>query len=338
VAVLDSGQRPWRMRDVAQMAGVSHQTVSRVLNNPDLVSSATTKKVLDVIQKLDYRPSPAARALTTRRSGVIGVIDSGSKVLGQTQLLSSVERAARAAGFATLVAVVEDQRVRGVREAFDQLTNHNVEGIVAMGNTIEISDAAERLSASVPVAIVHAAQDQEGSVIHVGVDSVAAGAKATAHLIDVGRTKIAHVSGKSNWVDAMGRMAGWRQALDEADLGPGLVLPGDWTPTSGYQAGKAIAKHGGIDGVFVANDEMALGLLWALTESGARVPDDIAVIGFDDMPGTEFYNPPLSTMAQPFAELGRNCIEQLLTMIGGGEAHDVLFPAELIVRKSTVGE
>jgi DNA-binding LacI/PurR family transcriptional regulator len=324
------------MRDVAKLAAVSHQTVSRVVNTPDLVRPATRERVFAAIAALDYRPLSAARALSTRRSSVIGVVDSGSQVLGQAHLLNSVERAARLSGFSTHVAIVEDEAEDAVRDAFRRLVHSDVEGIVVMGNTDTMVEAAEVAGASVPVAIVSAPRTRHSQVIHVGVDSVAAGSAATQHLIDQGCVRIAHVSGPRHWNDAEGRIEGWRVALEEHDLAPAGLYVGDWSPESGYEAGLRIIAKGATDGIFVGNDHMALGLLWAIHEHCIRAPQDIAVVGFDDLVGAAVFTPPLTTMRQPFEQIGEKCIAQLLTMIEGKGAHDVTLQASLVVRNSSL--
>jgi len=323
------------MRDVAKLAGVSHQTVSRVVNNPSLVSPATRDRVLAAITALDFRPSPAARALSIRKSSTIGVVDSGSQVLGQANMLSSVERAARANGFFATVVVAGDETEDAVRDAFRQLVRSDVEGIVVMGNTDALTRAAEVAGASVPVAIVSGARTRHSQVIQVGVDSVAAGRLATRHLVEQGCTRIAHVSGPRHWNDAEGRIDGWRAALQDSGLVPAGLYEGDWLPESGYAAGCRIAEKGGVDGVFVGNDHMALGLLWALAERHVRVPDDIAVVGFDDLVGSAVFTPPLTTMRQPFEQIGEHAIAQLIAMIEGRGAQDVVLQASLVVRLSS---
>jgi len=336
-ALAAPGGRTLRMRDVAKLAGVSHQTVSRVLNNPEAVSEATTRRVLDVINTYGYRPSPVARALTTRRSGVTGVVDSGSRVLGQTYLLGSVERELRQAGYATHATVLEEETEDAVRDAFNQLIHRDVEGIVVMGSTIELTQVASRVSASIPVAIIDAVRTRKSGLIHVGVDSQDGAARATRHLIENGRRRVAHVSGPRRWTSAEGRIEGWRLALAQAGLVADALFEADWSPESGADAGRAIVAHGGIDAVFVGNDHMALGLMWALTEAGVRIPEDIAVIGFDNMPGSAVFTPPLSTMEQPFERLGAEAVKQILAALGSQQPQDVLLKARLVPRHSTVG-
>jgi len=328
--------RQWRMRDVAKLAGVSHQTVSRVVNTPDLVRPETRERVLAAIAALDYRPSSAARALSIRKSSTIGVVDSGSAVPGQAHMLSAVERAARGRGFATHVTTVNGEGEEAVRDALHQLVRDDVEGIVVMGNTAQLAHAAEVVGATVPVAMVSAPRARRSPVIHVGVDSVAAARTATRHLLDQGCTRVAHVPGPASWLDAEGRAEGWREALTAAGHVPSLVYPGDWSPESGYEAGRRIAAAGEVDGVFVGNDHMALGLLWALAEQGIRVPEDVAVVGFDDLVGAAVFTPPLTTMRQPFDAIGTESIAQLIAMIEGRGAHDVVLDAELVVRRSSL--
>jgi DNA-binding LacI/PurR family transcriptional regulator len=323
------------MRDVAKLAGVSHQTVSRFINAPETVRPEIQQRVQEAISALDYRPLSTARALSRRRSGTIGVVDSGSRIYGQAYMLEAVESAARTAGFATHVAVAGGTGSDDVASAFRQLTAKDVEGIVVMGNTGTVVEAAEKLSAAVPVAMVSSPHGADSTILQVGVDSVSGTATATTHLVDQGSQRIAHVAGPDGWLDAEARIRGWRQALRVAELEPADLYVGDWLPESGYRAGLAIADTGGVDGVVVANDHMALGLLRAFDECGIRVPHDIAVVGFDDLVIAEYTIPPLTTMRQPFDDMGSVCIDQLVRLIRGEPAHDTALPAELIVRRSS---
>ncbi|RPF26247.1 LacI family transcriptional regulator [Georgenia muralis] len=325
-----------RMRDVARRAGVSHQTVSRVINNPDQVSPATRARVVRAIEELGYKRNSAARALSVNRSGTIGVIDSGSRVFGQEVMLVSVEGAARDAGYATSVALVRSQDDEGVREAFEHLVELHVEGIVVMGNTVALAEAAAHVATRIPLAMVSSSEVHAPQIIRVAPATAEAGRVATRHLVEQGFRRIAHIAGPEGWLDAHAREAGWRTELAAHGLADGPVYRGDWMPEAGYRAGRTIASSGRFDAVFAANDHMALGALFAFSEAGLRVPDDIAIIGFDDIVGTAFFQPPLSTIRQNFDLIGRHCIDQLLAAINGEEAHDVVVPTELIVRASSL--
>ena len=327
--------RPVGMRDVAKIAGVSHQTVSRVINTPGLVQPQTRDRVLQVIEMLNYRPHAAARALSVRRSGTIGVLDSGSQIHGQAIMLQTVETAARRHGFATSVAAVAQGTPTVIKEAFQHLLDKGVEGIVIMGNTAQLASAAERVSSSVPVAMVTSSAPEYSTVLRVGVDSEGGARSVVRHLAANGRTRIAHISGPGGWLDAQARAAGWRAELALLGLPAQDPVEGDWLPKAGYSAAKELLDRGGIDAIFVANDHMAMGALRAISDAGLRVPEDVAVAGFDDLVGTDFLKPSLTTVHQPFEEVGEVCIASLLSAIAGKDVDNVLLDAELVIREST---
>jgi DNA-binding LacI/PurR family transcriptional regulator len=325
-----------KMRDVAQLAGVSPQTVSRVLNAPELVSHQTRARVLQVIDEVGYRRNSAARALSSSKSRTIGVVDSGSTILGQARMLETVQEAARTAGYATSVAIVHRPSAAAIQEAFRHLIEMDVEGIVVMGNTAALVEAAALAASRVPLAMIASSQLTAPQVIQVAPAGSASARAATRHLLDQGCARIAHVAGPDGWVDAQAREEGWRTELESHGLPADAVFRGDWLPGSGYQAGLDIVEQGSIDGVFAANDHMALGALAAFARAGLDVPHDIAVVGYDDLLGAEYFQPPLTTVRQEFALMGERCIAQLLSAIAGQPTQDVEIPAELIVRDSSL--
>jgi DNA-binding LacI/PurR family transcriptional regulator len=324
-----------KMRDVAALAGVSPQTVSRVLNAPHTVSQETRSRVLRVIDEVGYRRNFAARALSSSKSRTIGVVDSGSNILGQARMLETVEAAARNAGYATSVAIVHRPSAAAIQDAFQHLIEMDVEGIVVMGNTVALVEAAARAASRVPLAMIASSQLTAPQIIQVAPAGVASARAVTRHLIDQGCTRILHIAGPDGWVDAHAREEGWRTELELHGLPVGAVHRGDWLPDSGYRAGLEMVRDGSVDGVFAANDHMALGLLAAFARAGLRVPRDIAVVGYDDVVGAEFFQPPLSTVRQDFDLMGERCIGQLISAIQGRPAHDVDIPAELVVRESS---
>jgi DNA-binding LacI/PurR family transcriptional regulator len=324
------------MRDVALLAGVSPQTVSRVLNAPETVSQQTRSRVLSVIDEVGYRRNSAARALSSMKSRTLGVVDSGSHVLGQARMLETVEEAARTAGYATSVAIVHRPSAAAIQDAFEHLMEMDVEGIVVMGNTVALVDAAARAASRVPLAMIASSQLSASQIIQVAPAGTASARAATRHLVEQGCARIAHIAGPEGWVDAQAREQGWRTELASHGLPTEAVFRGDWLPGSGHRAGLELVRQGRFDGVFAANDHMALGALAAFAAAGLRVPQDIAVVGYDDLLGAEYFQPPLTTVRQDFDLMGERCIAQLLSAIAGRPAHDVAIPAELVVRESSL--
>jgi DNA-binding LacI/PurR family transcriptional regulator len=323
------------MKDVAKRAGVSHQTVSRVLNGNASVRPKTRLKVEEAVSELAYRPSSAGRALATRRSGVLGVLSVMTPLFGPTSILFAVERAARKAGYFFSVTTVESTDPAEVARAFEHLARQEVEGIVAIAPFPRLLEDLGTRAGSIPLVAV------EGADL-LGLNSVslnqAGGARdVTMHLLDQGAPQVVHVAGPPGWAETDGRIQGWRAAHRERGLDAPPLIEGDWGAASGYQAGLTLAKNSSVAAVFVANDQMALGLLRAFHEQGRRAPDDVLVAGFDDIPESAFFQPPLTTVRQDFDALGRQSIDLLLEQINDGErrASSVLIPAQLIVRRSS---
>lgn len=328
-------RRPPVMADVARAAGVSHQTVSRVLNGHPNVRPATRAKVLAAIERLGYRRNQVARALATRDSRTLGVISFDTTLYGPASTLHGIERAARAAGYFVSIVSLRTIDRDGVREAIDHLAEQGVAGVVVVAPQRSAASALEDLPPGMPAVAVEGAHT--GPVSTVCVDQVAGARLATEHLLALGHETVWHVSGPPDWLEAEGRVAGWRAALEAAGRPVPEPLEGDWSPRSGYAAGRRLAALAGeVGAVFVANDQMALGVLRALAEAGVRVPEEMSVVGFDDVPESAYYWPPLTTVRQDFGEVGREAFQLLLDRMSGAEAAARrLVEPELIVRDST---
>jgi DNA-binding LacI/PurR family transcriptional regulator len=322
------------MMDVARLAGVSHQTVSRVLNGHASVRPQTRQRVLDAMRELEYLPNSAARMLVTRRSNTLGIVTFHSTLFGPSSMVYGIEQAARDAGYFVSIASSRVLTRSAVLEAVGRLREQAVEGIIAIVPT----DGAVDALASVPTgtALVSVGVGGETEVPVVGVDNTAGGELATTHLLDLGHRTVHHVSGPVDWPEARERVAGWRKALAEAGAAEPEVLVGDWSARSGYEAGQVIAGDREVTAVFCGNDQMALGVLRALAEVGRRVPDQVSVVGFDDIPEAPYLIPPLTTVRQDFGEVGRRSLELLLRIAGGERSPDrVHLRPRLVVRRST---
>ncbi len=331
--------RPPGMHDVARRAGVSHQTVSRVLNDLPNVRRETRDRVIAAITELGYRRNHAARALVTRRSSMIGVITSGSTLWGPSSALIAVESAAREAGYYVSLAGLgsHDDLIDKsmVASAFEHFIDQAVEGIIVIAPEAALAHAADPLVAKVPVVMV-AADTQPAPGLHItSVDQEGGARMAVRHLLDLGHRSIAHVTGPPLWFDAAARLRGWQGEIRLAGLRPTRPLPGDWTAASGYSAGQRMIGGRLPTAVFAANDLMALGLIRALHEHDIAVPQQVSVVGFDDIPGSAHFIPGLTTVKQDFGALGRQCIDILLSALhGGSDDHRPIAP-QLIVREST---
>ncbi|QRK93712.1 LacI family DNA-binding transcriptional regulator [Saccharopolyspora erythraea] len=326
--------RPPSLADVAALAGVSHMTVSRVVNGAGPVRADTRRRVLDAIDHLGYRPNSLARGLATGRSRTLGVVALDSVLYGPASTLFGVENAAREAGYGVSVASVSAPERSLIVDAVDSLRRQGVEGAVVIAPHVAAGRALETAPRDVPLVAV--ADTDEAPVPVVAVDQRDGARRATEHLLALGHETVWHIAGPHGWLETQVREEGWRAVLSGRGAAEPPVLRGDWSPRSGYEIGKELIGRDGADAVFVANDQMALGLLRALSEAGRRVPDDVRVAGFDDVPEAAYFSPPLTTVRQDFLSLGRKTFERLLGRIEGREtpARSVV-PAELIVREST---
>jgi DNA-binding LacI/PurR family transcriptional regulator len=322
------------MADVAQAAGVSHQTVSRVLHDSPNVSGDTRERVMAAIRKLDYRPNSVARALATGRSKTLGVVTFDTTLYGPASTLLGIERAAHDAGYGVSISSLRSLNRETVLAAIEQLRGQGVDGVAVIAPMRAGVDALRHVPSDFAVVAVQAGSN--ASIPVATVDQMAGAAIATRHLLQLGHKTVWHLAGPGDWKEAEERVEGWRSELERAGAPIPALLRGDWTPRSGYELGQELLHIRELSAVFVANDQMALGLLRRLHEAGREVPRDLSVVGFDDIPEAAYFTPPLTTIRQDFAELGRRCLSILLGRIEGEEVTKrVLVAPELVVREST---
>ena len=323
------------MADVAKLAGVSHQTVSRVINDSAHVRPETRGRVLAAMRQLDYRPNSAARALVTGRSGTLGVVSFDTTLYGPGSTLFAIEQAAHAAGyFITIVSLLALDR-KSVLGAVDRLRVQGVDGILVITPQEGAADALVNLPVGIPLVAVEAGRPN--SVPLVAVDQFAGAVNATQLLLDLGHETVWHVSGPREFLEAQQRVDGWRATLEAAGAHVPPVLVGDWSPASGYRVGLQLAGDLEVTAIFVANDQMALGVLRALHERGREIPREVSIVGFDDIPEAQYFTPPLTTVRQDFGEMGRSSLRLLLELIQdtGQPPQRVTIAPELVVRRST---
>jgi DNA-binding LacI/PurR family transcriptional regulator len=320
------------MADVARLAGVSAITVSRVVNNDSAVTESTRAKVRLAINELGYRSNMAARTLAGGRSRVLGAISIETKFYGPSHTLFGIEKAARAAGHTVNFATVNDPSTDELRHAINRLRDAHVEGAIVLAPLHAVVTALSAIDPGVPLVVTSTAA---GAAATVSINQTHGARLATAHLLDLGHQTVHHVRGPHGWLDADARFNGWRGALRARKRRVPPVLLGDWSPRSGYDAGRELATDPSVTGVFVANDHMALGVMLALHEAGRHVPGDVSVIGFDDTPESEFFIPPLTTVRQDFGEVGRRSVDLLLSLVAGEEPERISIAPTLVVRSST---
>jgi DNA-binding LacI/PurR family transcriptional regulator len=324
------------IRDVAALAGVSYQTVSRVLNDSPSIKASTRQRVLDVISEIGYRPNQAARALVTSRTRTIGVLSSQTAHYGPTTSVNAIEIAAREAGYRLSITSVSSGDYSSIKSAIDYLLSQAVEALVVIAPQARVFDALSDLSISVPYVTLESTGRNLGHSL--SVDQVAGARLATRHLVELGHTEITHISGPQDWIEADARMQGFLEEINEAELRTRAPILGDWSAHFGYYAGLELLRFRDFTAVFAGNDQMALGFMHACRDSGLDVPGDISVVGFDDIPEAAHFSPPLTTVRQNFAEIGRRAVALLLSELSGGigqdHDHDQIAP-ELVVRSST---
>ncbi|CAM5783709.1 LacI family DNA-binding transcriptional regulator [Cellulomonas persica] len=335
----DTGARPPAMSDVALAAGVSHQTVSRVLNGHPSVRPETRLRVQDAIARLGYRRNSAARALVTRRSDTLGVVTPASALYGPTSTLVAFEEAAREAGWYVSVATMRRFTADSMRAAVEHFLDHGVDALVVIAPTSEVASAVQGLDVPVPVVLISSAielREREG-VLSVGVDQRLGARLATRHLLARGHTRVLHVAGPQDWFDAQDRLAGWREECEAAGVTAPKPVVAGWSADSGYEVGRKLAAGKLPEAIFAANDQLALGLEHAFWDAGVRVGQDVAIVGFDDEVGAAHYLPPLTTVRQDFVRLGSLAIDVLRQALGGltGREAPRLVPPEIVVRRSS---
>jgi DNA-binding LacI/PurR family transcriptional regulator len=304
------------IRDVAAAAGVSHQTVSRVINERPDVASETRRRVLAVIDELGYRPSDVARSLARRHSFSLGVVTAGLDYVGPSRTLKGITREAEASGYTLLLKELRDFDTRHVEPLLHSLLDKQVDGI--LWAVPEVGDNRAWLNEQLPdlpVPVVFLTMQPRPDLAVVSVDNFAGGRLATAHLLEQGYKHIAHISGPLDWWEARQRKAAWADTLALAGIEPAEehCEPGDWSSASGERAVRALyTRYPEMDAVFTGNDQMALGLLQFACRAGLRVPDDLAVVGFDGIVESAHYWPPLTTVSQDQQELGCMGVRKLV--------------------------
>ncbi len=323
------------MFDVARRAGVSHQTVSRVLNGLTGVAASTKVRVEAAIAELGYTPSPAARAMAMRRSGTIGLIQAGRPDYGPSSAALGFNEAARDAGYTVSQVSMRTLDAVALRQAVHQLVLQRVEAIVLIAGEREAAEVLRGIDAGVPLVAV--ASEPEPGMHRVALDQYGGAVRATEHLIELGHRRIVHVTGPDDSMDAAERRRAWADTMRAHGLEVRPALVGDWLAASGYEIGREILTEGWATAVFAGNDQMSLGLLRACHEAGVDVPGALSVVGFDDIPEAAFFTPTLTTVRQDFDSLGRDVMATVLDSVrddAGARDRTARVP-ELVVRAST---
>lgn len=328
-------RRSVSMGDVARLAGVSAQTVSRVSNGSPGVVEAKRQRVLAAMKELGYRPNSAARALKSGEFRTLGVILFNISTTGNTRTLEAIANSAAHEGYAITLLPVAAPTQDSVRGAFTRMGELAVDGVIILMEAHLLDASTVTLPPRTHVVVVDSNAGDRYCV--VDTDQIGGASAAVQHLLDLGHDSVWHVAGPAESYSAERRVQAWQDQLRARRRIVPDVIRGDWSAASGYQAGLQLARQPDCTAVFVANDQMALGVLRALHEAGRRVPEDISVVGFDDVPEASSYLPPLTTVHQDFCEVGQRCVEHILRQIRTDEEETgtTLVSTQLVVRAST---
>ncbi|WP_055529065.1 LacI family DNA-binding transcriptional regulator [Streptomyces graminilatus] len=334
-----AGTRPV-MDDVARLAGVSKQTVSRVLNDNPAVRAETRESVLEAMRSLGYRPSRSARSLASGRTRMLGVISFDAARFGPASTLTAINTAAQDAGYLVSSIALDTADRDTVVQAVDRLSAEGADGVIAIAPQRRVGRALAEAHLDIPLVVMDNVLGDDTPM--VTCDARGGARLATEHLLGLGHRTVHHIAGPAGWASAERRAASWRDTLERAGAAVPEPLAGDWSADSGYELGRRLARDPDVTAVFAANDQMALGALRAFHEAGRRVPDDVSVVGYDDIPEAAHLLPPLTTVRTDFQEAGTRSLRLLLARIDGREEPGAapgpvvsVIPSHLIVRRST---
>ncbi|MEV1080222.1 LacI family DNA-binding transcriptional regulator [Streptomyces sp. NPDC050211] len=331
-----AGARPV-MDDVARLAGVSKQTVSRVLNDNPAVRPETREAVRAAMRALGYRPSRSARSLASGRTRMLGVISFDAARYGPASILTAINTAAQEAGYLVSSIALDTADPHTVVQAVDRLSAEGADGVIAIAPQEWVGRALADARLDSPLVVLENDLGGGGTPL-VTANSRIGARDATEHLLSLGHPTVFHIAGPTGWTSADLRVAGWQATLEAAGAEVHAPLTGDWSAESGYDLGRRLAHRSDVTAVFASNDQMALGVLHALHEAGRAVPEDVSVVGYDDIPEAAHFLPPLTTVRTDFAEIGTRSLRLLLNRIDDPAEPprvEPLVPVELVVRRSS---
>ena len=343
---MTSKSRQVTITQVAKEAGVSIQTVSRVINNRQEITPATRQHVQEVIKRLGYQPNAIARSLSQRRTHTLGVVTSGLEYYGPSHILVGVEQGANQKGLSILLNLLHEPENENIGKIVNGLISRQVEGIIwavpEIGNNRSwFREAMPHLT----IPVIFLSTQPKGDLHVVEIDNRNGAYMATQHLLERGYRRIGLITGPLTWWAASERRRGWEDALMAAGIpfDDSHIVEGNWSAESGERGlHELLAKCPDIEAVFACNDQMALGLMRAARSLGKRIPEDLAVVGFDDIPESAFYYPPLTTIHQALYELGHVAVQTFMKLRdaerrdeAGATAQTVWLEPQLVVREST---
>jgi DNA-binding LacI/PurR family transcriptional regulator len=334
------------IKEVAAAAGVSTQTVSRVINQRPDVSPETRKRVQNVIEQLGYRPSALARSLIQQRSYTLGVVTAGLRFIGPSRTLSGITSAAEEKGYSLLLKELPQFDTTDVTPIFQALHDRHVDGIIWAVPEVDhnrnwINDSS--LETGIPM--VYLAMEPRDDILVVSIDNYLGARIAVNHLLEEGYRHIGHVAGPMDWWEAQERMRGWSDSLSNVKIKSeaNQWAEGNWSSASGVEAiEKLFLQYPEMDAVFVGNDQMALGVIQVATQKGLRIPDELGIVGFDNIPESAYFSPPLTTIQQDQYKIGKVAVEEIIQIIESSlegleaeRSNSFILSPTLIVRQSS---
>ena len=335
------------IKQVAKIAGVSTQTVSRVINDRPDVAPETRERIQLAIDELGYQPSALARSLIQQRSYTLGVVTAGLKYIGPSRTLNGITSAAEEAGYSLLLKQLPRFDTDDVMPIFQALLARHVDGIIwAVPEVGENRNWVDKQSLDLNIPIVYLAMGQKENISSVSVDNYLGGRMAMAHLLEQGYQHIGHITGPLDWWEARQRRVAWKDSLKESgfEARDEHWAEGNWSSASGVQAvEKLFEQYPEMDSIFVANDQMSLGVIQVACQRGLRIPQDLGIVGFDNIPESAFYCPSLTTVQQDQHAVGKVAVEEIIQIIESGRqgrepvnAKSIMLTPTLVVRRSSL--
>lgn len=335
------------IKEVASVAGVSTQTVSRVINERPDVSPETRKRVQEVIKALSYQPSALARSLISQRSYTLGVVTAGLRHIGPSRTLSGITSAAEEAGYYLLLKELPRYGTEDISPIFQAFLSQHVDGIIwAVPEVGDNRKWVDHPPADVDVPLVFLTMESRSDLSIVSIDNYLGGRMAMSHLLEQGYRKIGHICGPLDWWEARQRMSAWKDTLNEAglDASDRYCVEGNWSSASGALAiEKLYDQYPDMDALFVANDQMALGAIQFFIEKGIRIPEDVGIVGFDNIAESAFFSPALTTIQQDQNHVSKVAVAEVIKIIESGwqgldpvDPTSIILPPTLVVRQSSL--
>jgi LacI family transcriptional regulator len=343
---INASKRP-TIKQVAKATGVSTQTVSRVINNRPDVAPETRERILTTINELGYQPSALARSLIQQRSYTLGVVTAGLKYIGPSRTLNGITSAAEEADYSLLLKELTSFDTDDVLPIFQALLSRHVDGIIwAVPEVGENRNWVNQQSFDLNIPIVYLAMEAKQNISAVSIDNYLGGRMAMSHLHEQGYRQIGHITGPLDWWEARQRMDAWKDALMEygLDAREEQCAEGNWSPESGVKGfEKLLEQYPEMDSIFVANDQMALAVIQVACQKQLKIPEELGIVGFDDIPESAFFCPPLTTMQQDQYAVGKVAVEETIKMIESGwqglepiEPKSIMLTPTLVVRQSSL--